>query len=149
MGATKHRVPKRFLGAFKHGHRKGVREYVDEEFAFSLLRKAEAGDKEALKALEWLTKYNNETYRGVVKKNDRKAHHKTKKLYKEVNDSHNARRRDLICNLKSGKLGSPDYTLLSIEDNPAAFEKAVNEQQATIDMEEVILSLVLDIENDE
>jgi hypothetical protein len=84
------KVPKQFLGAFKAGHRKGVREYIDEEFSYQLLAKAENGDKKALAALEWITKYNNETYRGVLKKNDPTAIHNTDKLYKEASDAHNA-----------------------------------------------------------
>lgn len=109
----KKRVPKEYLGAFKPGHRKGVREYVDDDFSYKLLEKALDGCLESKKALEFLTRFNNEFLRGVVKKNDPKALHNTPKLYKEACDAHNARRRDLTCVLKSGKM--KNATLVSAE----------------------------------
>lgn len=95
--AKRERVPKKYLGAFKHGHRRGVRDYIDDEFSLKLLKLAELGDAKALEALEWITKYNNEVYRGVLKKNDPDAIHNTPELYKEASDGHNARRRDVMC----------------------------------------------------
>lgn len=90
------RVPKEFLGAFKQGHRANVRDFIDDEFAHKLLKQVQKNnDPEARAALEWLTKYNNEYYRGVLKKNDPKAIHNTDKLYKEATDAHHARRRDI------------------------------------------------------
>lgn len=63
------RVPKEFLGAFKKGHRKVVREFIDEELAIKLLEKVQQGCKTSRKALEWLTKFNNEYYKDVINKN--------------------------------------------------------------------------------
>jgi hypothetical protein len=73
----KGRIPKQFLGAFKKGHRFAAREYIDEELAEELLFKAQEGDIEALRALEFLTKFNNEHYKGVFKK-DGSDFYKTK-----------------------------------------------------------------------
>jgi hypothetical protein len=120
------KVPKQFLGAFKHGHRKGVREYIDEELSIQLLARVENGDKKALEALEWITKYNNETYRGVLKKNDPEAIHNNDKLYKEASDAHNARRRDLLCNLHSGKVQGQ---IINASENPALFDIYVNKSR--------------------
>lgn len=91
------RIPKEFLGAFKQGHRQNVREFIDDALAYELLEKVEKNnDQEARKALEWITRYNNEFYRGVLKKNDPNAIHNTDKLYKEATDAHHARRRDIM-----------------------------------------------------
>jgi len=96
-GRKPDKVPKEFLGSFKMGHRASVREFIDEELAWDLLKKTLVyNDQEARKALEWNTRYNNEYYRGVLKKNDPKAIHNTDKLYKEATDAHHARRRDIM-----------------------------------------------------
>jgi hypothetical protein len=90
-------VPKKYLCAFRVGHRKNVRDFVDhDDFSHELLDRAEKGDKEAERALEWLAKYNAEFYKGFLKKGDKNALHNTKKLYKNVTDAHNARRRDFL-----------------------------------------------------
>lgn len=103
-------VPVEFLGAFKCGHRKEVREYIDDEFAYVLLSRLrrDPGDTEARQALVFLTRYNNEFYRGVLKKGDPKALHNTPELYKHVNDSRNAQRRDLIGAAHAGKSMNKD-----------------------------------------
>jgi hypothetical protein len=100
-------VANRFLGAFKCGHRFSAQEYIDDDFAFELLEKFNKGDDKAGEALEWIAKYNNEYYRGVLKKNDKSAIHNTDRLYKEATDSHNQRRRDIISAIRSGKMGGP------------------------------------------
>lgn len=90
------RVPVRFLGAFKMGHRLSVQDLVDEDLSWSLLRRVEDSDyqdSEAVVALDYLTRFYNELYRGVLKKGDPKAIHNTPKLYKSAVDAHNARRR--------------------------------------------------------
>lgn len=82
----------------------------------SRLRK-NPNDLEAKTALEFLTKFNNEFYRGVLKKGDPNALHNTPKLYKEVCDSRNAQRRDIISVARSGKsIGKKDepYQPLSV-----------------------------------
>lgn len=66
--AIKRRIPKEYLGAFKAGHRKAAREFIDQDYTEALLAKAELGDKQAIEALRFLTKYNNEHYKCVFKK---------------------------------------------------------------------------------
>jgi hypothetical protein len=133
------RVPKEFLGAFKHGHRSGVREYIDEEFSYTLLQKSKNGDIQALEALQWITKYNNEVYRGVLKKGDESAIHNSAELYKQASDGHNARRRDLISGLRSGNLG-PSFRLYSLDENPLL--KAALTQNQNLNHEEVIIEML-------
>jgi hypothetical protein len=62
----KRRVPREFLGAFKAGHRRYAREFIDDEFSANLLAKVERGCLEALEALKWVTRFNNEHFKGVV-----------------------------------------------------------------------------------
>ncbi len=142
-GSTiKKRVPKHLRGAFKNGHRLGVTEYIDEEFSFELLKRMKAGDKEAEAALEWLTKYNNEYYRGILRKDDPTAIHKTRKAYKEATHDHNVRRRDLIGALKSGRMGEGANTsLFSIEANSEMIKNAM-EKSASTDFEDVMIDLI-------
>ncbi len=98
-------MPREFLGAFKFAHRKEVREYIDDDFSYDLLKrlKRNPGDTEAREALRWMAKYNDEFYRGFLKKGDPNALHRTPELYKHVNDSRNAQRRDLIGAAHAGK----------------------------------------------
>lgn len=72
------RIPKEYLGAFKNGHRKSAREFIDEELATKLLERVERGCLESEKALVWLTKFNNEYYKSVIDRDDPKAFHKTR-----------------------------------------------------------------------
>lgn len=88
-------VPKEFLGAFKRGHRQHSREFIDEELPLKLLKAAEQGCEESRKALLWLTKFNNEYHKGVVKKGDAKALHNTKELRKDCEDRLYRRKVDL------------------------------------------------------
>lgn len=53
-------------------------------------------DLEAVKALDYLTKFNNEYHKAVIKKGDRKALHNTKKLRQDRYTANNARNRDLL-----------------------------------------------------
>ena len=128
------RIPKEYLGAFKSGHRRGVREYIDEDFSFQLLQKAESGDVKALEALKWVTKYNNETYRGVLKKNDPNSLHNTPELYKDACDGHNQRRRDTMCVIKSG---NPGAVGVNLGDNPGILNEA-----RLLNYEDTLISLV-------
>lgn len=75
----------------------------------------EKGDEKAKDALEWIAKYNNEYYKGFLKKGDKSAIHNTPKLYKETTDAQNAKRRDIIGAIRSGKLGE-EAVLLHLED---------------------------------
>lgn len=90
------RIPKEFLGAFKAGHRKSVRPMIDEDFAWSLLQKIfESNDSDARKALEFITKFNNEFHKNVIKKGDTKALHNTDSLRKSCYARENAKNRDI------------------------------------------------------
>lgn len=88
-------IQKEYLGAFKRGHRASAKEFIDEEFSLFLLKKAEAGCKESKDALLWLTKFNNEFHKAVIKKGDETALHKTDELRRDCNKRNYARRNDL------------------------------------------------------
>lgn len=66
-------IPKQFLGAFKAGHRASAREFIDEEYSYTLLNRildSNWSDKESIEALTYLTKFNNEYHKKVVKKGE-------------------------------------------------------------------------------
>lgn len=90
-------VPKQYLGAFKRGHRANTREFIDESLSWKLLKQAKNGDKEALKALEWLTRFNNEFHKNVLKK-DGKSLHETEEERKKLYSRENAKNRDIASN---------------------------------------------------
>jgi hypothetical protein len=92
-------IPKRFLGAFKAGHRASSREFIDEELAYKLLKRvlsSNYSDEEAMDALDYLTKFNNEYHKAVIKKGDRQALHNTKRMRQERYQANNARNRDIM-----------------------------------------------------
>jgi hypothetical protein len=78
-------IPKKFLGAFKRGHRPTSREFIDEKLAYELLNKALAGDLEASKELEWLARFNNEYHKAVLPEDDPNSLHNTKELRRDCN----------------------------------------------------------------
>lgn len=89
-------MPVRFLGAFKVGHRYSVQEFVDEDLSWKLLRRIEDSeyrDSEAVLALDYLARFYNELYRGVLKKGDSKALHTSPDLYRAAVNARNAQRR--------------------------------------------------------
>lgn len=95
---TSGRVPKQFLGAFKAGHRLPVREYIDDELSWILLNKIEESnwqDKESIKQLEYITKFNNEYYKKFGLKED-DALHNTPELKKDCYDRGNSIDRDML-----------------------------------------------------
>lgn len=136
----KKRVPNEFLCAFKVGHRRGISEYIDEDFSLELLKKAESGNKEAIEALAWIAKYNNEYYKGFLKKDDESAIHNTEKLYREATRSHNARRRDVLCEIRSG--GAKSRTELLLIDEDAKFFEAELNRQLDKNQEEILVELI-------
>lgn len=89
-------IPKHYLGAFKCGHREAAKEFIDEEFSFRLLERVRYGDQEAAHLLAYLTKFNNEYHKNVIKKGDTTALHNTDKLRRECYARENARNRDLM-----------------------------------------------------
>ena len=88
-------MPKEFLGAFKKGHRQSAREFIDEELATVLLKKARAGCEESRAALEWLTRFNNEYHKAVIKRGDPEALHKTPEMISDCDQRNYARRNDI------------------------------------------------------
>ncbi len=100
------RIPKEFLGAFKKGHRKSAREFIDDEFSKALLERAQSGCEKSLQALEWIAKFNNEYYKAVIKRDDPKAFHKTKELISECDHRKYAMSMDVFLNLNKKKQGS-------------------------------------------
>lgn len=92
-------IPKRFLGAFKAGHRLASRAFIDEEFSYQLLNRIISSnycDKVAIEALDYLTKFNNEYHKAVIKKGDSEALHNTNEMYQERSNANNARNRDIM-----------------------------------------------------
>ncbi len=133
-------IPKRFLGAFKAGHRHSAREFIDEGLSYQLLKKiihSNWGDLEAIESLDYLTKFNNEYHKAVLKKNDAQAMHNTEELYKEISTANNARNRDIMSVMRH-KLES----LTPPEDEP----RSILNISVNIHHEEIMIGL-LDIKN--
>lgn len=106
---SKRIIPKEYLGAFKKGHRKSAREFIDEELAYRLLERAQNGCEESRKALEWLTQFNNEFHKAVINKTDPKAFHNTDELRKECNQRSYAQKNDLFTRLNKSKKQEGDF----------------------------------------
>lgn len=129
-------VPKQFLGAFKKGHRAGTREFIDEELSWQLLDRIEKSnwkDTEAIEALEYITRFNNEYHKNVVKKDDPKALH-NEELSNECNEQgkqltyrqacyarENAKNRDLM------SVGNRDEVKNTANPSPI-HDEALNEE---------------------
>lgn len=89
-------IPKEFLGAFKAGHRSASRPFIDEDLANELLHKVlKEGCEESRKALKWLSKFNNEFHKNVIKKHDDTSLHCTEDLRKDCYARENSRNRDI------------------------------------------------------
>jgi hypothetical protein len=92
-------VPKQYLGAFKRGHRESAKEFIDEDFSIILLDRivrSEYQDTKALEALAFLSKFNNEYHKNVIKKDDPTSLHNTERLRKDLYSRENARNRDIM-----------------------------------------------------
>lgn len=113
---TTYTIPKQYLGAFKAGHRGSAKEFIDEQLSWELLKRIEASnwtDQEAMDALAYITKFNNEFHKNVVKKNDPNALHNTDKLRKDCYNRENARNRDVM-SVERNKIDNIDF--LELED---------------------------------
>jgi len=87
-------IPREYLGAFKAGHRAAARPFIDGDLAYRLLsRVMSQGCDEARGALEYITRFNNEFYKDVFKKNEESLHN-TRELRKSCGDRNNSRNRD-------------------------------------------------------
>lgn len=91
----KRMIPKEFLGAFKAGHRPSVRAFIDEELSWRLLDQLEKGCEQAKEALQYLTRFNNEFHKNVIRKGDDLALHCTDELRRDCYARENARNRDV------------------------------------------------------
>lgn len=92
-------IPKQFLPAFKANHRAATQAGMDDSFALSLLnriKKSNWTDQEAIEALTYLAKFNNEFDKGVLKKGDKAAIHSSDKDRKEIYTRNNERNRDVL-----------------------------------------------------
>lgn len=88
-------VPKHFLGAFKRGHRRAAQEFIDDDFSAMLLLRVDF-DPRAREALEFLTKFNNEYHKNVLKKGDPEALHQGDEARKECYARNNRVNRDAL-----------------------------------------------------
>ena len=103
-------VPKEYLGAFKRGHRQASKEFIDDEFSHELLKKAEQGDEKAIKALQFLTRFNNEYHKNVLKKGDPNALHASDAQRKECYARTNRVNRDAM-NVHNGLVSMEAHAL--------------------------------------
>ncbi len=92
-------IPEAFLGAFKAGHRAISRDFIDEELSYRLLNKivdSNYTDLESIKHLQFITKFNNEFHKNVIKKGDPLALHSSDDLRRDCYQRENSRNRDIM-----------------------------------------------------
>lgn len=89
-------IPIEFLGAFKAGHIKAVRPFIDEELPTKLLKKVLKGCERSRETLAYITKFNNEYYKNVIKKGDPDALHADDDLRRETGRRKYAARMDVF-----------------------------------------------------
>jgi hypothetical protein len=90
-------IPKELLGAFKAGHRKSARPFIDEELSLKLLSKYHAtGCAESFRHLQYIAKFNNEFHKNVIRKGDDSSLHCTDELRRDCYARNNAMNRDLF-----------------------------------------------------
>lgn len=133
-------IPKRFLGAFKAGHRASAREFIDETLSWQLLKQIEKTnytDKEAIAALDYIAKFNNEFHKNVIKKNDNKSLHNTKSLRRECYSRENARNRDIM------SIGSYSFSIESrLMEKEISTDSSLNKTRDLYGHEDVINELI-------
>lgn len=150
-------IPKRFLGAFKKGHRYSVRQYIDDDYSWMLLDRLETSnyqDKDALSQLEYLSKFFDEYYRNSGLSKDG-ALHSTSELRKKAYSNQNAINRDAM-NIKCVVYAKQSGRHLHSEDGKAEFRmpkisaKAPNFAPTTNAVEDAVLALLdIKIESEE
>ena len=117
-------IPKEYLGAFKKGHRYSSRDMIDEEMSWMLLERiinSNGTDREAVEALTYLTKFNNEYHKNVIKKDDEDALHNTDELRRSCYARENAKNRDIMS--------------VQNRNNPANETRNIDEVMHELDME--------------
>ncbi len=115
-------IPKRFLGAFKAGHRATSRVFIDEELSYKLLNQiidSNWTDLKAIQELDYITKFNNEFHKDVFKAKDNL--HNNQDLRKDCGDRNNARNRDILSRDYS-KIASTNNIEHSKEKETVSFE---------------------------
>lgn len=141
------RIPKQFLGAFKAGHRPSAREYIDETFSWELLKKIQDSnwtDLEAIHALEYITRFNDEFHKNVIKK-DGHALHSTDALRKSCYGRENSRNRDVMAILME-KVVSMDANTYNTDsddtkaDNTGKYHPDKNNR--TYNQEDIVISIL-------
>ncbi len=109
-------IPKRFLGAFKAGHRPSAKEFIDEELSRILLKRvleSNYTDIEAVRTLDYLTRFNNEFHKNVIKKSDPKRLHRTDKQVRDLYSRENSKNRDVM-SVRKSCIECLDLTLVEI-----------------------------------
>jgi hypothetical protein len=130
MSTKKPPIPKEYLGAFKAGHRHRSREFIDEELSYELLNKILDEDcEESKKQLAYITKFNNEYHKKVIKKGDETALHNSPEHRKDLSSVDNARNRD-IASIHRASLVSFDEQLgENDEGSPMLYEEFMNKSR--------------------
>lgn len=137
-------IPKEFLGAFKAGHRKSAREFIDEELSYKLLKLIKDSnytDLDAIAKLTYITKFNNEFHKNVIKKGDMNALHNTDALRKDCYARENARNRD-IHSLENDQLRSLSVTIEGEDPGVITLDTIVNSNRNLLNYEDTIISLM-------
>lgn len=117
--SSKPSIPKRFLGAFKAGHRSSSMDHIDEDFSYQLLYRILAsnyGDTEAVEALDYITKFNDEFHKNIIKKGDNTALHNTDALRKDCYARENSKNRDISSVRHLNLVSLQDHHLESFND---------------------------------
>lgn len=87
--------------------------------AKSLLKRIEESnytDLDAIKALDFLHKFNSEFHKNVIKKGDKSALHRSKKMRRDCYARENARNRDVI-SMRRDKITSLEIKIKTGEEN--------------------------------
>lgn len=93
----RNKVPLRFLSAFSFGCPRVNREFLDDALAWRLLAAANKGDDAAAKQLDFMARFNEEFHRCYFRegKASKAVLHNTPDLQRKLQDSINAKRKDL------------------------------------------------------
>lgn len=91
------KVPVRFLAAFSFGCPKSIRDFLDDELAWRLLKSALAGNQASIQQLDFIARFNEEFHRSYFRdgKKAKTSLHKTPTLQRKLQDSINSKRKDL------------------------------------------------------
>ena len=142
--SKKHPIPKQYLGAFKAGHRASAREFIDEELSFKLLDKiikSNYTDQKSMDELAYITKFNNEFHKNVVKKDDPEALHNTEELRKDLYDRENSRNRDIM-SVERHKMVSLEPKIAETEGGQMYMDAFLNSGRDLFGQEDAVIELM-------